>query len=153
MPRFVCDYIVFLRGVARGEGPACSCLTSAEQKVVELFVSGDLLAEVRDVMGRPQIRAKFPALTDALVAAFIAMVGRIAVEVAGVPAEIRLARDEKDEPYLNLAVACQAHYLVTRDKDLIEGVGDAARRRVPELQVLDPVAFLISVRQRLSAGE
>ena len=114
------------------------------------FLSKKILAVIEDVLCRPQIRAKFPALADDVIAEFIARIERVAVLVADVPAAISLARDPKDEPYLNTAYACLAENLVTRDKDLLQ-TGDKVRSRMPKLIIADPVSFLIAVRQQLSA--
>jgi predicted nucleic acid-binding protein len=54
-----------------------------------------------------------------------------------------LPRDPKDAPYVDLAVASNAGYLVSRDKDLLELMQDEAfRRRFPNLKILEPVSFL-----------
>ena len=64
-------------------------------------------------------------------------------------------RDPKDEPYINLAIAARVIYLVSRDNDILD-LADAAtpdgerlRHEAPELQILEPVAFLTEVRHRL----
>jgi len=52
------------------------------------------------------------------------------------------------EPYINLAIATGAHFLVSRDKDLLElsNYDSADEKNLlklsPSLQVLDPVALL-----------
>ena len=52
-------------------------------------------------------------------------------------------RDPKDEPYINLALAANADYLVTRDNDLLDLMNDSDfRQQFPGLTILDPVAFL-----------
>ena len=57
-------------------------------------------------------------------------------------------RDPADEPYIDLAVAAAADYLVTRDRDLLSltnGHSTACkefRRKTRPLRVLDPVQFL-----------
>jgi predicted nucleic acid-binding protein len=64
-------------------------------------------------------------------------------------------RDPDDEPYVNLAVAAGARYLVTRDKDLLDLMEDADfRRRFATLAILDPAAFLLerSGKHRLQHG-
>lgn len=59
-----------------------------------------------------------------------------------------LKRDPKDEPYLNLALAAGARYLVTRDHDLLDLMNDEDfRRRYPDLIILDPAAFLRDLTQ------
>lgn len=120
----------------------------AERGFLELYVSPAILAEVNDVILRPQIRAKFRQLTDDVVVEFIARIERIAVRVDEVGTGITLDRDPKDEPYFNLAAECQADYLVSRDRDLLEGA-DTIAKTMPNLRIVDPVAFLVAVRAEL----
>jgi putative PIN family toxin of toxin-antitoxin system len=121
----------------------------AEQGVLELYISPAILAEVQDVISRPQIRAKFRQLTDDLVAEFIARIERIAIIVDEVGIGSILARDPKDEPYLNLAADCQADYLVSRDRDLLEGA--ATMEQIRGLRIVDPVAFLAAIRAQFGS--
>ena len=100
------------------------------------------------MIGRPRIRAKFPELTDDVVAEYVVRIERIAIRVDEVPAAIRLARDPKDEPYLNLAAHTQADILVTRDRDLLESA-DAVAQLAPDLRIVDPVAFLAALRSQI----
>lgn len=57
----------------------------------------------------------------------------------------------EDEKYLNLAVAVQAAYLVSRDKDLLDLMtghsdeGKDFRRRFRPLKIIEPVEFLKTV--------
>ena len=47
------------------------------------------------------------------------------------------------KPYLNLALAAAADYLVTRDKDMLDLMQDPAfRGQYPTLTILTPVALL-----------
>jgi uncharacterized protein len=63
--------------------------------------------------------------------------------IADVPGQFQYDRDPKDEPYVDLALAAQAVYLVSRDKDLLELTADEGfRERFPGLMVLDPAALL-----------
>jgi predicted nucleic acid-binding protein len=55
---------------------------------------------------------------------------------------IRLSRDPDDEAYLNLALAGQAQYLVTRDHDLLDLAAGELLRAHLEMKVIDPAAFL-----------
>jgi putative PIN family toxin of toxin-antitoxin system len=56
---------------------------------------------------------------------------------AEVPRTLTLPRDPKDEPYLNLALAVGAQYLVSRDKDLLDLMNDGSfRQRYPDLTIL-----------------
>ncbi|MCY2993819.1 MAG: putative toxin-antitoxin system toxin component, PIN family [Planctomycetota bacterium] len=144
----VFDCMVFLQGAARAEGPAAACLRLAEAGHVELFLSVEVLDDVRDVLTRPRIRKKFPTLTYETVAAFLTRLGSFAHCLAETPSLITLARDPKDEKYLKLAVAARATHLVTWDQDLLSLMDNpgpdaqAIRGRLPHIAILDPVAFL-----------
>jgi predicted nucleic acid-binding protein len=67
------------------------------------------------------------------------------------PPQLRSA-DPTDEPYLDLAAAVKADYLVTRDEDLLTLMtGHSAfckefRQKTRPLAILDPVMFLEALR-------
>ena len=97
------------------------------------------------------------ALTGQVVAEFIDVVRKFATVIRDVPREFALERDPKDEPYLNLACRSGAEYLVTRDNDLLDlavsssNAGLALRQRFPRLRIVEPVAFLLAVRDWVNA--
>ena len=146
--RAVYDCMIFLQGAASAESPAALCLLLAERRLVELCLSDAVLAEIKDVLGRPRLRQKFTRLTDEFVSKFLATLEGFSTMYRQVSEEILLTRDKKDEPYLNLAYAANADYLVTRDSDLLDipFSTDADSMRIkelcPTLQFTDPVAFL-----------
>jgi putative PIN family toxin of toxin-antitoxin system len=147
----VFDCMVFLQGAARGSSPAGVCLSLAEAGVIEVFISEQILAEVRDVLTRPVLKRKFSILTDEYVDEFLATIRAISTHRSNVPAVFRYARDPKDEPYLNLALAARVDYLVPRDTDLLDLAdsanpdGQRIREFHPELQFVDPVNMLREV--------
>jgi putative PIN family toxin of toxin-antitoxin system len=140
--------MVFLQGAGRPAGPARACLRLVEEDRVTLCVSAEVLAEVRDVLTRPKMRQKFPALTPEWVEQFVRTVQSKALLVADVAKVFTYSRDPKDERYVNLAVEAGAEYLVSRDKDLLDlmdpsqAEGADFQRRFPSLLILDPVRFL-----------
>jgi uncharacterized protein len=148
LPRVVFDAMIFLQAVGSGRGPSFALLERLEGGDFQLFVSGETLDEVRDVLSRPSIRRKMPLLTDERVAALLDRVEHLATVLAQVSRRTALSRDPDDEPVLNLALEVDADYLVTRDKDLLDLMreetpeGSAFRSRFPGLTILDPVAFL-----------
>ena len=106
-------------------------------------MSDAILAEVRDVLGRPRIRAKNPTITDERVEDFFGRIDQVAQKIHDVPASYSLPRDPDDEPYLNLALAANADYLVTWDQDMLDLMQDAGfRTQYPQLIILNPVALL-----------
>jgi putative PIN family toxin of toxin-antitoxin system len=147
-PRAVYACNVLLQSAARPNGPAGRCFGLARTGAVGLCVSDETRAEFDDVVHRPVVRRKFKTLTDAFVATFLATLDQIAVRVGPVPAVCTLARDPKDEKYLNLAVAAGAAYLVSRDADLLDLMTGtdpdavAFRTAHPTILILDPAAFL-----------
>lgn len=144
--RAVFDCMVFLQSAARPAGPSGVCFRLVEEQKITLCVSADILAEVRDVLARPKLQEKFPLLTPEWVAEFVKNAENKAVVIGEVPKVYALERDPKDEPYLNLAIATAAPYLVSRDKDLLDLMNDKNfRERYPALTILDPVAFLKTV--------
>lgn len=60
-----------------------------------------------------------------------------------VPRRFQYDRDPGDEFVVNLALEANAEYLITRDRDLLDLMGDATfREGHRSLSILDPVDFL-----------
>jgi putative PIN family toxin of toxin-antitoxin system len=141
--RAVFDCMVYLQAAARSTGPAAACLQAAHEDRLDLVISPEVIAEIRDVLTRPKTLKKFPALTADAVEVFVQNVCGKAVMFPTVPATFTLERDPKDEPYINLAIASGAAYLATWDKDLLDLMGDENfRREFPLLTILEPPALL-----------
>jgi putative PIN family toxin of toxin-antitoxin system len=139
----VFDCMVLLQAVTNERGPASACLRLVEEKRLSLIISAPILTEVQDVFARPKIRAKFPHLTDERVEAFFRWIGEQGVTLNEVPQAFSYSRDPDDEPYINLAIAGNARYLVSWDKDLLDLMADATfRQHFPNLIILDPVTLL-----------
>ncbi len=147
IPGVVFDCMVYLQAVISERSPAFACFTLVENGQVMLHTSEAILAEVQDVLLRPALRSKFRTLTPDLVHAFLGKITTIARLAVDVPRIYSHSRDPKDEPYINLALATKSSYLVSRDKDLLDLMADTAFcTSHPTLTVLDPVAFLRSIR-------
>jgi putative PIN family toxin of toxin-antitoxin system len=147
--------MVFLQAAARRESAAGVCLLLVELGAVELCLSEEIMDEIRDVLARVRVRQKFPVLTDELVNRFLEALKKRSAVVHDVPRVFTYERDPKDEPYINLAIAVGASYLVTRDTDLLDlaeqANPDGVRLRscAPQLQIVDPGVFLACVRGEL----
>ncbi len=141
--RAVFDCMIYLQAVANESSPAFACFRLVDDGQVLLCVSAETLAEVRDVLTRPALQAKFPRLTPDRVEAFLQNVEAKAIRITEIAKAFSHPRDPDDEAYLNLAIAAGAKHLVSRDKDLLDLRNDPDfRNRFPGLTVLDPVAFL-----------
>src|SRR5688572_26414018 len=93
--RVVYDCMVFLQGAARSSSTSGLCLLLAEKGFVELCVSAAILNEVGEVLCRPKLRAKFPALTVELVSQFLKGVRGFSTFFADVTQELALAETRK----------------------------------------------------------
>ena len=114
---------------------------------VTLCLSPDVLAEIRDVLTRPKLVARFPALTKQAVDAFLADHLRMATWIGNVPEQYIVVRDPDDSKYINLAITAGAPYVVTDDLDLLDLMDPHSRgavdfrTRFPGVQILTPVAL------------
>jgi uncharacterized protein len=158
-PDVVFDCNVFLQAITRPDGPAAHALRLVDQNEITLHISKPIIRELRLALEYPEIRSRNPNLTTEVVDAFITRVAFRGMLYRDVPHVFDLPRDRDDEPYIDLAVAVGADYLVTRDQDLLSLATDYAieakqfRQRLPRLSVLNPVEFLQehSRRKRQSA--
>jgi len=80
--RAVFDCMVYLQAVANESSPAFACFRLVDDGRVTLCVSAEVLAEARDVLARPALRAKFSRLTAERVEAFLKNVEAKAVLIA-----------------------------------------------------------------------
>ena len=150
----VFDCMVFLQAATNDRGPAFACLELAEKHQIILHVSPVILAEVRDVLTRPKIQAKFPHLTPGRIDVFLQKVASLSVLTDAVLDAGFMIRDANDLPYLNLAVARGAEYLVSRDNDLLDLMNDPSFiSQFPQMQIVDPIAFLTRVRDTENSSQ
>jgi len=147
MTAAVFDCMIYLQAATNNQGPAFACLELAELGKVQLYVSPPILREVRSVLTRRSIRDKFPNLIPDLVDVFVQKLASVAVLMAEVPSAGVGLRDQNDLAYLDLAIAVNATYLVTRDKDLLDLMSQASFvKTYGNLHIVEPVEFLESVR-------
>jgi len=146
--RAVFDCMIFVQGAARVKNPANACFELVENGEVSLFVSQEIIDEVKDVLSRRQLRNRFPALTDEIGEVFLKEVLSKSKQLKNARPVFKYARDRKDEKYLNLAIEAEADFIVSRDKDLLDlmtGIDDKSkefRQRFRRLKIVKPVEFL-----------
>jgi putative PIN family toxin of toxin-antitoxin system len=153
--RVVFDCMVFLQAASR-PWRLHGLFEAARNGRLTLYVSPDVLAEVQDVLMRPEIQRRFPALTPVVVRAFLADVLSFAVLDRDVPKAFSFPRDPKDEKYLNLAIAAGAQYVASADGDLLSLMdettadGQAFRTRFPEIEIIKPGALMTLLETEIS---
>ena len=116
-PRAVLDTNVFLRGLLNPHS-RCGRLLDARAADYTLLVSPALVHEILEVLARPRLRRKFPALERLDLARVLALFERAeVVESEQVPAT---CRDPDDDMLLACAAGGRADFLVTEDLDLLD---------------------------------
>lgn len=103
------------------------------------------------MLNYPAVRQKFRYLDEERIEAFIHRLAFRATLIRDVPRTFEYPRARQDEPYVDLAAAADAEYLVSRDTDLLalatdhSILGKEFRQRFPRLSVVNPVAFLRAI--------
>jgi putative PIN family toxin of toxin-antitoxin system len=139
----VYDTMVFLQAAARPQRLHAT-FRAVHEREVSLLLSPGLLAEIQDVLSRPAIRTKFPALTDEGVNVFVADVLAHGRMFADVPRNFTWPEHPDDDHVLNLAIQAQAKYLVTWEARILKLATDASpaaqelRRLAPGLEIITP---------------
>jgi len=124
--RAVFDCMIYVQGVARTKNSANACFELVEAGAIKLYLSQETLKEIEDVLTRSKFRKRFSTLTDEMIEAFLNDVKSKAIILKNVPLVFNYSRDPKDEKYINLAVAAEAQFIVSRDNDLLDLMTDYA---------------------------
>jgi putative PIN family toxin of toxin-antitoxin system len=135
--RAVLDTNLFVSALISRGGLPSLLLAHWRARRFQLLMTPDLFREIRDVLRRPRLSARY-GLTPEEVATLLSLITRRALLV-----EPRLAlpvavRDPDDEIVLAAALA-GADYLVTGDDDLLALAGEAA---LGALKIVTPRRFL-----------
>jgi len=152
--RIVLVCMIFLQAVLSKKSIAFKLFEYLESNSFRLFVSQETLDEVVDVLNRPPMRAKYSQITDESVENFLSRVLKKAVLIKTVSAKFKYSRDPKDEKYINLAVEAKAHFIVSRDKDLLDLMTDISvkakefRQKSRPLKIVEPIEFLKIVAEK-----
>jgi putative PIN family toxin of toxin-antitoxin system len=137
----VFDCVVFAQALINPRGPAAEYIERARDGQVRLFASQYLFAEIRE------LPSKLPArygVTTQQVEDLIAELVTFAKVVDVVPDVYVHPIDPDDSHYVNLAVACSAMLVVSRDRHLLvlmeagRREGADFRQRFPQLEVITP---------------
>ena len=152
--RAVFDCNIFIQVLLNPNSVAAKCLDAVRRGKAELFVSKDTLAEIRDVVLRPNILSRLPNADVEKIEAFIEDVLSLSILIRSVPKSFKLIRDPKDEIIIDLAIKAEAQYIVSRDKDLLDlmtGFTDDCkefRQRFKHLKIVEPLEFLRIVKEK-----
>ena len=106
----------FLKPVSGGV--SFDLLRFAEQGSFDLCLSNDILEETARVLLREGRMRKRYAYPDSAVVEFCRNVATLSTIVDNLP-EVSIVRDPEDDMIIASAIAAEADYLVSRDKDLL----------------------------------
>lgn len=144
--RVVYDTMLFLQAAVRPSRVHRSS-QAIRDGLVTLCVSSQLLSEVYDVLTRPRVRDKFPALTPEAVNSFISEIGAMATMFDPIPSVFTFPPDPGDDHIFNLAIHARAAYLVTWETRMLKLASESSdtaaslRRLAPQLEIVNPEQF------------
>jgi hypothetical protein len=113
--RIILDTNILISALLSPLGAPAKLLDAWERKRFTLVASGALIAELREVAGRPFFRARLRASAAELLAAGLRDFSFYCRDLPSGPIE----PDPKDSYLLAMAEAAQAQFLVTGDKELL----------------------------------
>lgn len=157
-PLVVYDTMVFLQAAIHPQR-RYSTIEAVEDKRLTLCTSLELIAEVRDVLARPSLARKFPALTPERVAQFIDSVNLISKSFPIVPQRFTWPQHPDDDHIFNLAIESKASYLVTWETRILKLAAsstpsaDALLNLAPSLSIITPKQLAELVRGETPPAE
>jgi putative PIN family toxin of toxin-antitoxin system len=130
MLRAVFDTVIFVRALLNPKS-RCGRLLFQYSDRYEIIVSQATARELLEVIGRPEITAKYKSVATLDRQRMINLLAQAeTVELATIPAVVR---DPKDDIFVATAIAGNADYLVSEDKDLL-ALGDRLGVRIVNAQ-------------------
>jgi uncharacterized protein len=117
--RLILDTNILLSALLSPLGSPAKLLDAWERKRFTLVACDALIAEVRDVAGRPFFWVRLRASAAELLAAGLRDFSFFCRDLPVGPVAPEFTLDPKDRYLLALAEASQADFLVTGDKDLV----------------------------------
>jgi len=100
-------------------GPPRGVLKAAQDELIELFTTRELLAELEDVLGREKFSARLAA-AELTVRDLVRNYAFVANVVKAKAIEPIIIRDPDDDAVLACAAASQSDVIVSGDKDLLD---------------------------------
>jgi putative PIN family toxin of toxin-antitoxin system len=142
-PAVVYDTMLFFQEAARPQLTRFTFQAVREQRV-NLCLSPQMLAEIHDVLTRPEHHRKFPALTPQAIDAFISEMTARGTVFEAVPDVFTWPQHPDDDHLFNLAIHARANYLVTWETRILRLATEATpaakllREKAPQLSIVSP---------------
>lgn len=151
--RAVFDCNIYLQILINDASVAAKCFELARHNRIDLFISDFTFTELAEVLSRPKILGLLSGVSLNRIQAFLDEVVAVSVNTHNCPRKFKFSRDPDDEPYINLAIAADADFIVSRDNDLLDLMTDHSdearefRQRFRHVKVVGPVEFIRIVRE------
>ncbi|MFQ5344156.1 MAG: putative toxin-antitoxin system toxin component, PIN family [Anaerolineae bacterium] len=116
-PRIVLDTNVLVSGVIVTHGPSALILDAVRDGHLHLVVSPALLDEFEEVISRPRITRKYPALLERL-DPLLEFLYTMTILVPGVPSQPFVPDDPDDDWIVACALEGKANFIVSGDAHL-----------------------------------
>ena len=75
----VFDCVIYVQAILSRKGPAFACLQLAEAELLTLYLSAEILDEVKRSLVQSSLRRKFTKITDESVSQFLGHLEKIAI--------------------------------------------------------------------------
>lgn len=129
--RLILDTNIVVRGFSNLQSSSGQILRACQRRQVIPLLSRAILSEYRSIVRRPAILENYPELEHPRAGDAIERLLYVSEFHRRVGASFLFPRDPKDSPFVELAIAASATYLITTDKDMLSLVGgrdDASKR-------------------------
>lgn len=149
--RVVFDCPIYAQALINPKGPAAACLTLAQTGLLSLYISDYVLQEIYELSSKLKPRL---GVTADRVQRLIHDLAKYARPLDTVPAAYTHPLDPDDSHYVNLAIATNSQFIISRDQHLLDlmdntqAMGQDFQARYPTIQVIDPATFLEYVRSQ-----
>lgn len=142
--KVVLDTQIFLRTAMNPRSACAKLAPNLWRGHYTLFITDAIEAEIKEVLNRVELRARFPQISDHVVNNILSIIQGEGNRVYPSEPIEAVSRDPKDDIFLACAKTVQADYLVSEDKDLL------VLQRHHQTQIVNVATFLSILEQRQS---
>lgn len=146
IPRVVYDAMVFFQWAALPADRTHATIQAVFNGSVRLILSHDLIAELRDLLNRPAIQAKFKSPDPLDIELFLETVSAVSDILPIVNQTFSWKQHPDDDHVFNLAIDAQADFLVTWERRLLQ-IAELDPQAASELKKLAPQLQIVTPRQ------
>ena len=141
------DTNVVVRGLIHINSASGFILQACEKPNILILFSKSVVREYRVILADPELVERYPQLELARVKASVERVEYVGEKIQP-RVRFDFPRDPKDARFIELCITGHATHLITTDHDMLDladGRDDTARRfrrRLPNLEVIEPIEFV-----------